>query len=275
MVAFARKRIAIAQDMLRRQELRTPRPDQGYVVLRRSVLYAVNDVGRAAGMLTRQIGGVRTLRDAPGSGRDPLQPVPAAQQREALELITGSLLSADSLRISPALQRRLGPDYLARREAMQAGDAPAVTDFSLAAQLLEMQRGLLAALMSDAVAVRLLDSAEKSGPDGSGALPLSELYASLTKAVWSELASGAEIAPLRRELQREHINRVASLLLRPQALSRADARGLLRVQAKALASKLDATSHRRGLSPEVQAHLKDSADTLNQALSARLMRVGT
>ena len=83
-VAFARKRIAIAQDMLRRQETRTPRPDQGWVVLRRSVGYAVGDVGRASTMLARQIGGVRTLRDAPGSGRDPLQPVPAAQQREAL-----------------------------------------------------------------------------------------------------------------------------------------------------------------------------------------------
>ena len=139
----------------------------------------VNDVGRAAGMLARQIGGVRTLRDAPGSGRDPLQPVPAAQQREALALITGSLLAADSLRVSPALQRRLAPDFLARREAMQAGDAAGGTDFSFATQLLEMQRGLLGALMSDTVAVRLLDSAEKAGRGADGALRLSELYASL------------------------------------------------------------------------------------------------
>jgi len=273
-VAFARKRIAIAQDMLRRQEMREPRADQGYVVLRRSVLYAVNDVGRAAGMLARQIGGVRTVRDAPGSGRDPLQPVPADLQREALALITGSLLAADSLSISPALQRRLAPDFLARRDAMQAGDATGGTDFSLATQLLEMQRGLLGALMSDTTAVRLLDSAEKSGPGAPVALSLVELYASLTKAVWSELASNGEIAPLRRELQREHVNRLANLLLRPQALNRADARSLLRVQAKALAAQLDAASRRRGLSPEVQAHLKDSADTLSQALSARLVRQG-
>ncbi len=273
-VAFARKRIAIAQDMLRRQEFREPRPDQGYVVLRRSVLYAVNDVGRSAGMLARQIGGVRTVRDAPGSGRDPLQPVPAAQQREALELITGSLLAADSLRISPALQRRLATDFLARRDALQSGDAAAGTDFSIATQVLEMQRGLLGMLMSDTVAVRLLDSAEKTGSGGDGALPLSELYASLAKAVWSELAGAGEIAPLRRELQRDHVNRLANLLLRPQALSRADARSLLRVQAKALSTQLDIASRRRGLSPEVQAHLKDSAETLNQALSARMVRAG-
>ncbi len=273
-VAFARKRIAIAQDMLRRQEVRAPRADQGYLVLRRSVLYAVNDVGRAAGMLTRQIGGVRTLRDAPGSGRDPLQPVPAARQREVLDLITGSLLAADSLRISPALQRRLGPDFMARRDALRAGDAPASTDFSLATQVFEMQRAVLSALMSDIVAVRLLDSAQKAGPGADAALPLPELYARLTQAVWGELATGEDIVPLRRELQRDHVNRMANLLLHPQSLSRADARGQLRVQAKALALRLDAASRRHDASADVRAHLKDSADTLHEALSARLLRSG-
>ena len=275
-VAFARRRIAIAQDMLRRQETRQPRSDQGFVVLRRAVLYALGDVSRASTMLARQIGGVRTLRDAPDSGRDPLQPVPAAQQRAALQLITSELLAADSLRVSAALQRRLAPDFLARREAIEAGDG-AGTDLAVSAQVLEMQRGLLAMLMSDGVAVRLLDSAEKAGPGAPAALALPELYGALTAAVWSELdgARSFEIAPLRRELQREHVNRVAALLLRPQALTRADARALVRVQARSLERRVDAASRRAGLAPETRAHLQDSADTLRQALAAQLVRSGT
>ena len=40
------------------------------------------------------------------------------------------------------------------------------------------------------------------------------------QAVWSELdAPRVEIAALRRELQREHVNRIAALLLRPQTLT--------------------------------------------------------
>ncbi len=105
-VAFAKKRIAIAQDLLKRQETRQLRPGQDYNLLKRSASYAVRDVARAANALSRQIGGVRTVRDAPGTGRDPLQPVPFAEQRDALDLITGSLLSADSFKVSPALQRR-------------------------------------------------------------------------------------------------------------------------------------------------------------------------
>ena len=138
-------------------------------MLRRSVGYALRDVGRAAGMLARQIGGVRTLRDAPGSGRDPLQPVPVARAaRGARALITGSLLAADSLRVSPALQRRLGADFDERCEALLGGEGSAQTDYSLSTQVLGLQRALLGALMSDAVAARLLDSSEKA-PTGADA----------------------------------------------------------------------------------------------------------
>ena len=41
------------------------------------------------------------------------------------------------------------------------------------------------------------------------ALRLSELYTRLDKSVWSELNGASEIPALRRELQREHVNRVA------------------------------------------------------------------
>ncbi|WP_253950449.1 zinc-dependent metalloprotease, partial [Methylibium sp. T29] len=68
-VAFASKRFAIARDLLARQERRALPPGSDYPVLRRSVSYALRDLGRAATVLARQIGGVRTLRDAPGSGR--------------------------------------------------------------------------------------------------------------------------------------------------------------------------------------------------------------
>ena len=298
-LAFARKRIAIAQDLLTRQEQRTLHDGDDPALLRRSVIYAVRDVSRAASVLVRQIGGVRTLRDAPGSGRDPLQPVPATRQREALDLLTAGVLSADGLRVSPALQRRLAPDWLERRDALVSTDAAAVaTDFSLSGVVLDMQRSVVAALMSDATAARLVDSQEKA-PEGAGrALPVSELYAQLTRAVWSELdARGAAgggtaaggtsragtgsstdaataIAPRRRELQRDHVNRLAGLLLRPQALSRADARGSLRVEARLLARRLDVAARQTGYDADTRAHLQDSAETLRRALEARLDRAG-
>ena len=272
-VAFAKKRFAIARDLFERQETRALSAGTDYSVLRRSIGYALRDLGRAATLLTRQIGGVRTLRDAPGSGRDPLQPVPAAQQREALDTLSRSLLAADSVRLSPALQRRLAPDFAERTDAFFSGDGPLATDYSLGSELVDLQGNVLAQLMSDSVAARLLDSEAKASNEAD-ALPLSELYERLGRDVWSELASGAEIGAPRRELQRAHVNRLSALLLRPGALSRADARSLLRMEAQALLVRLELAQKRRGLGPQARAHLSDSAESLSQALSARQLRAG-
>ena len=210
-IAFAKKRIVIAQDLLHRQETRQLRPDQDYNLLKRSVSFAIRDVARAAYVLARQIGGVRTVRDSPGTGRDPLQPVPFADQREALDLITGSLLSADSLRVSPSLQRKLGTDFDERFEAILGGEGSVQTDYSPSTQVLGLQKALLAALMSDTVATRLLESSEKAPSGATRALRMPELYTRLTQAVWSELDGRGDIAPLRREVQREHVDHIAAL----------------------------------------------------------------
>ena len=273
-IGFAKKRIAIAQDLLKRQEARQLRPDQDYNLLKRSVSYAIRDVARAANVLSRQIGGVRTVRDAPGTGRDPLAPVPVADQREALDVITNSLLSADSLRVSPTLQRKLATDFSERWEAIRGGEGSTQTDYSPSEQVLGLQRALLAVLMSDTVATRLLESSEKA-PVGSGrALRMPELYGRLSQAVWSELEGSGDIVPLRREVQRDHVNRISAMLIRPGASSRADTRSVVRAQAKVLLERIRTASRRGGLSEEARAHLADSADTLEQAMSAKLQRSG-
>jgi len=271
--AYAGKRFAIARDLFQRQEHRQLASGSEYGALRRSIRYAVYDAGIAATALARQIGGVRTLRDDAGSGRDPLQPVPAARQRKALELLAENVFSSTSFIASPALQRRLAPDFLERGDAAFGGDASVATDYSINQAVLGSQRALLAQLMSDAVAARILDSVGKTDKP-SQAFQLSELYHRLTQEVWSEVGHG-NIATPRRDLQREFVNRVAAVLLHPASLTRADARSLLRVEASGLLARLDrALKHSGGLDAESRAHLQDSAETLRLALSAKLERAG-
>ncbi|HMZ02269.1 MAG TPA: zinc-dependent metalloprotease, partial [Burkholderiaceae bacterium] len=69
-VAFASRRFDIARDLFARLDQRPLAGARDYGLLRRVVGFALRDVGRAAGVLARQIGGLRTLRDAPGTGRD-------------------------------------------------------------------------------------------------------------------------------------------------------------------------------------------------------------
>jgi len=265
-LAFASKRLAIARDLFKRQETRELPPDRDYAVLRRSINYAIGDATRAIGVLARQIGGVRTLRDFPGSGREPLQPVAATVQREALQLISSSVLSPEGLSLSPALQRRLAPDFLDRAEGA------AVTDFSVQQRLLDLQRAVLNYLMSDVIALRILDSVGKFDKPAE-AFQLAELHRRLTADVWGELDKGGAIAPARRDLQRDHVNRLSLAVVRPTGSGRADLRGETREQARALLARLEAQLKKRDNGDVLtRAHLADSADTLRQALAATIQR---
>jgi hypothetical protein len=273
-VGYAAKRFAIAQDLLRRLETRKLDAEDDFSVLRRSLAYTLRDVGRATGVLARQIGGVRTLRDHANTGRDPLEPLPAASQRAALDVLASGVLSANGLTVSPELQRRLAPDFLERSDALDEGDAPVTTDYAPTQVLLDLQKSLLGQLLSDGLAVRLLDSESKtSGPAGS--LRLGELYARIQSELWTELAAPrGDIPALRRELQRDYVNRVANQLIAPGRLSRADARSLVRAQATALQARIASASKRPELSEEARAHLRDCAESLQEALTARLTRSG-
>jgi len=269
-IAFASKRLEIARDLFKRQETRALPPDRDYAVLRRSLGYAIADVYRAVGVLARQIGGVRTLRDFPGSGRDPLTPVAAGVQRESLDLMAKAVLSADGLSLSPALQRRLAPDFLDRAELIGDG-----TDFALPQRLLDLQRALLNFLMSDGLAARVLDNITKNDKPVQ-AFQLTEIYQRVMDDIWSELGKSgnlaAGISPARRELQRSHVNRLTAALLRPSPYARADARGLVRVQARALLARLEGAQGKRPHDAETRVHLTDSIDTLRQALAANVQR---
>lgn len=79
----------------------------------------------------------------------------------------------------------------------------------------------------------------------------------LNRDIWSELAKGGNVSATRRELQREHINRIAGTLLRPSPQTRADARSLLRMQAHQLQAQLDkALQHQNTMDAATRAHCR-------------------
>jgi hypothetical protein len=78
---------------------------------------------------------------------------------------------------------------------------------------------------------------------------------------------------MRRNLQREHVRRV-TLALTQGGTAPADARALLRQNARSLVTGLKAAESRTGLSKEARAHLAESRNTLEEALKAPMQRTG-
>jgi Met-zincin/Domain of unknown function (DUF5117) len=270
---FARRRLLLARELWDRWQDRELPPGESYVVLRRTVGRGLIVVGQSSMTVAKYIGGVSTLRDHAGSPRPPLNPVTAAQQREALGIIATGIFSSDSFRFKPAFMRRLQVDYLDRSDIFDVGLSTAGVDYSLPGQVLKIQRDVLNLLMSDNVAQRIIDSEVKLDDPATG-FRLSELYVSLHRSIWSELKTGQEITPLRRNLQREHLARVASALIRGSSATPADARALLRQDARALRDELRAVPVKATMSKETRAHIAESLSTLDEALKAPLQRQG-
>ena len=199
-----------------------------------------------------------------------MTPVDAARQRDALKLIETGLFATDSFTFKPDFMRRLQVDYLDRNDIYDAGLSARSVDYSLSGQVLSIQREVLGTLMSDAVAQRILDSEVKLDKPKNG-FHLSELYESLHQSIWSEVKTGHDISPLRRNLQREHIARIAGALIHGSPAMPADARALLRQDALQLRDELKAARGRHW-SKETRAHVAESWSTLDEALKASLQR---
>jgi hypothetical protein len=263
-LAYYRKRLKLSRELWDRIQVLELAPGESYERLTRSLSAGLQQAAQVAPLAAKFVGGQRLLRDRAGTGRPLYEPTPAARQREALALVANDLFKPASFRFRPEFVSRIGIDHFER---------PSNPDTSISAAVLRVQSPVLDHLFDERVAARLLGAGDKV-PAGTRPLSLSEVYATVSGAIWSELRTGEDIPLLRRNLQREHLRRVATILVRPTATMPADARALLREDAVVLRDRLRAAAAKPGLSREARAHVRESLVTLSGALEARLDRAG-
>jgi hypothetical protein len=236
-----------------------------YERLTRSFRSGFNQLNRVAPLAAKYIGGVHIRRERAGSGKPVFEPVSAAKQKEALALITKDFFGTESFNFKPEFIARLATDRFERTPA----DGSMQT--SVARLVAGVQKEILDHVYSPAVASRLAESSMKvSNPKET--LGLSEVYDVLQDAIWSEAKSGQETNLIRRNLQREQLRRMTDVLVKPAGTWPADARSLMRDNARQLVSLLEKANAKAGLSKTTRAHYADSLDTLNAALKASMQR---
>jgi hypothetical protein len=142
---------------------------------------------------------------------------------------------------------------------------------SVASLVANVQRGILDHVYSPAVATRLSEVGMKVN-DPKETLGLADVYDTIQDAIWSEAKKGQETSLIRRNLQREQLRRIADVLVKPTGPWPADARSIMRENARQLASLLEKSLARPGLSKTTRAHYADALDTLNSTLKASMQR---
>ncbi len=266
-LAYYRKRLKLSQELWERIQNRKPQAGDDPLRQRRSLLAGFSQLQRAAELVGKYVGGMVAVRDLPGTtSRASFTPVAPAKQREALQFLADGLFSADSFRFKPEFLSHLTVDY---NEWERGG----LVD--IRAAVLRAQTAALDRLLAAGTAQRLLDLPHYvPAAERKGMISLNEVYQTLQTSIWKELATGAEMDGLRRNLQREHLKRLQAVLTRGSAGLPSDALSLLRLHAtrlqKDLQKALRTTKNQRSM--ETQAHLQDSLGILTEALRATMQR---
>lgn len=264
-LAYSRRRLQLSRELWERAQERAPRVGDDPLRQRRVLLSGFSALTRSTAMVAKFVGGMNSVRDLPGTTkRAAWQPVAPARQREALEFLSSGLFHVDSFRFKPQFLASLSVDY---NEWNRGGPV------SIPGAVLRLQTAAMDQLLSPGTAARLIDlPLYVPQEQRKGLISLNEVYGSVQDAVWSELKSGKEIDRMRRNLQREHLKRMQTVLTRSPAALPADALSLMRLRATELQGQLQRAAGRPGLSVESRAHLQDSLGTLTEALRASMQR---
>jgi hypothetical protein len=103
---------------------------------------------------------------------------------------------------------------------------------------------------------------------------MTDLFAGLESAIWSELSRPAEgIGSIRRNLQREHLKTLSRLALRTHGSIPEDATSLARAALVRLKRRTEEKLHDRGFrDPASRAHLEETQARIEAALHAQVTK---
>ncbi|HET7294070.1 MAG TPA: zinc-dependent metalloprotease [Vicinamibacteria bacterium] len=269
---FYVQRVQLSQEVFAGLESRLEKPGDGYQILRRSFDGAFNQAGYAFVLAAKYIGGVRLRRDHVGDpgGRLPFEPVGKARQGEALALLSERLFSPRAFRFSPRLLNKLAAE---RWPNWRDFDSMMTRlDYPVHARVLALQQRVLDRLFHPVVLARVQDAQAQSADPFS----LSLLFDGLEGAIWEELrtpAEGVDVTSYRRSLQRDHVKRLARLLLSGEG-NPEDARSMARRSLESVRGRARAALAGRGArtTPETQAHLAETLARIDEALKAVAQR---
>lgn len=221
--------------------------------------------------ITKYIAGQTFHRDHidQPNGRLPFEPVPVEQQRLALAMLQKYIFASDAFRFPPELLNKLAPSRW-----MDWGNQVPTSrlDYPIHDSIFLMQSLVLKELLSGNRLNRLGDIELKSQP--GQALTLPELFDTLQTGIWTEVLQPSgklqQISSLRRALQREYLKIAVGMVLRTEKVPE-DARTLAWYKLGQLRHALDKTlSHSNKLDEYTLAHLEETRDRINKALSAQL-----
>jgi hypothetical protein len=235
--------------------------------------------------MARWVGGTFVNRDRKGdkNGRKPIEVVPVAQQRDALNWIIETTFYDEAFGLTPELLSRMTVDQWLDGDGrfLVLGSEPS---WPIHDRIMGIQASTLTMLMNPTTLRRVYDN-EYRIPADQDSVTLPELLQALTDSIWKELDQAAPdkpftarkpmISSLRRNLQREHLERLVDLVMpgNDYSASKKPIATLSVAELKKIQAKLGQAIDKLGpkADPYTNAHLIEARDQIKKAMDAQVI----
>ena len=233
---------------------------------------------RSLSMMSNWVGGAFVNRDKKGdpNGRNPIVVVPVEQQRKALNFVTTNAFKDEAFGLTPELTTALGLDKWSDISSSMMEEST----WPIHDRIMGIQASVLTGLMNPTTLKRVYDN-ETRVPADQDCMTLPEMLNTVTGSIWTELDAKAEgeysarkplITSLRRNLQREHVERLIDLTL-PGGSTGAAGRAISSLSAEQLRGIVKKIEAAQAASadkhdPYTTAHLTQAKERITKALDA-------
>lgn len=283
-VAYAANLITLVKEHRSRLLDKFVKDGNSWSRARRGYMMTLMTQTNALSMMSNWLGGTFVNRDKKGdkNGRPPVQPVPVADQRKALEFCINNSFKDESYGLDPKLL-----SYLTTDKWWDGDDDHGLMfedgTWNIHDSVLGIQAMTLTSVMNPSTLSRVYDN-EMRVPADQDALTLPELLNTLSDSIWTEVGNWKDgqqfsarkpfISSLRRNLQREHLDRLIDLVTKTDwaRLSPAYApiTDLATSQLMTLQNKLTALNG-KPMDPYSQAHLQAAQHRIKAAIEAQVL----
>jgi hypothetical protein len=223
---------------------------------------------QATAPAVKYIGGEYVYRTHVGdeADRGPFVPVERDRQVAALDFLVDRIFREGAFEVDRETLARLGPERWSHWGFTNTFQGR--IDFPFHERAAGLQAAVLNQLLSPYRLARMRDQELRYGADRVLTLP--ELFRTLTGAAWSEVEAGGarNVASVRRDLQRSHLDAMSRILVDPADRTPADARALARHELRQLDGRLARALQGGGLDTYTRAHFDEARAWIAKSLDA-------
>ncbi|MHC4220069.1 MAG: zinc-dependent metalloprotease, partial [Planctomycetota bacterium] len=274
---FAESRIALVNELRARLLADIVKEGESWKTARERLIMLLSTQLYSVYIASNWVGGSYINNDFKGDpgDRTPIEDVPASAQRRALGLVIDNTFEDAAFGLTPDLIRHLGREYW--YDPAELAGIMEDPSFDVHDAVGGIQAATLTLLLNPAKLRRLYDN-EYRARDAEDQLTMAEVVTVITDAIWRECAvptsrpHSAEspmISSFRRNLQREHVQRLVDLALLHDTPSPAlRTISSMATQELRRIDEMAGQASNGGPDPYTVAHLTDVRTRIDKALDA-------